>query len=254
MHTRCKKYLGFLAVYYPSRKMKQATIEQKLKLLAELATTTDHRGWNGDRFQILLGLSASDFDAEFAKLLNEWRPSVSIPKSNVICVSTLPEAELPAWSKPVIVGATELRFFTIDTIFANVWSHVGQEGYEPHVTGHKIFKALVSAYEDEDDKESWNCDGMSTYGVTHKDLINNHFGLRELQWQRSVWQTLPKSFREWARCKNLYAWAGAVRNKNSRHIMIPYLDCSVEDPPLCWRDLCNQWNTNDLALCENPIA
>jgi hypothetical protein len=221
-----------------------ATPEQKNQFIAKLATCTDPRKWESQKFQLLVGLPADEFDSEFAALLNTWEPTMLQAETAIIALSSLPEATFPTWSRGrVLTGVVEPKTLDLSKLSTGAWFHPRQTGRETRPTGHEILAALVSAYDGK------KVDAGKTYAVLPTDIIHGHYGLRTLTWLAQNWKTLPKAFREWAKGNLLYGWLDVVRLDDGC-LNVPALNCLVEAPCVSWYRLGPQWSNVEPALRE----
>lgn len=223
--------------------MAKATEEQKLQLIAKISTATDRRKWDGDKLQ--LWLSDEAFDDRLAAFINGWQAPEPQPLTEfVIQLSTLPTPKFPDWSRGRILnGVVEPKTLDLTKLSTDAWFHPNQTGSQTRPTGHQILATLVASYKAGKDEAG------KTYQANPADLINSHFGLRELTWLEQNWKTLPKAFRDWAKGKLLYGWADVVRRGNG-YLNVPYLYCHVETPYVLWYLLGDVWRDVGPALRE----
>lgn len=71
--------------------MNRATIDQKHQLIAKLATGTNHKCWDRDKLQVLLGLPTEGFNLAIARLLNEWQSPAVKQETATVSEPELPE-------------------------------------------------------------------------------------------------------------------------------------------------------------------
>lgn len=175
-------------------------------------------------------------------------PKEEPPLAIIIQVATLPTPQSPNWSRgEILTGVSEPKALDPTRLSSDAWFHPSQTGSKTRPTGHQILASLVDDYKIGEDKAG------KTYQVPPTDLINGHFGLRELVWLEQNWKTPPKAFRDWAKGKLLYAWADAVRD-DSGYLHVPCLCCYVETPYVYWSYLGNQWYDHEPALREQVSA
>ena len=219
-----------------------ATQEQHNQLVAMIATLVKPSDLgDAEDFQELIG-APSTFAEEFGKLLREWEPSSRIP--SIIQTSTLPQPTFPDWSLGKILrDVVSPKTFDVNRLMKNAWQHANQTGDNQRPTGHEILATLVKSYVVREDKA-----GM-TYQVQPTDLINRHFGLRELLWLENNWKTLPRAFRKWAKGKWLDGWVDVVRD-DVGYLRVPYLFCDVPTPFVYWCNLGSRWVDYEFALRE----
>lgn len=162
----------------------------------------------------------------------------------VIQTATLPKPTFPDWSQGrILTGVVEPQLLDLTKLRTDAWFHPHQTGENTRPTGYEILATLVFAYEVGKDAV-----GM-TYQVKPTDLINGHFGLRELKWLEDNWKTLPEAFRKWAKGKLLYGWADVVRHSDG-YLYVPCLDCDIDKPFVDWFNLDRQWDDDEPALRE----
>lgn len=225
--------------------MAKATEEQRLQLIAKIATGTDRRKWDGDILQTLL--QDSSFDDRFAAFVNSLPQRAETPviaESLIIQLTDLPGPKFPDWSKGrVLIGAKEPSALDVGRLIETAYFHERQTGNQNRPTGHEILASLVKSYKVGEDEAG------KTYQVEPTDAINGHFGLKELALLEQNWKTLPEAFRKWVKGKLLYGHRDIVRSDDG-WLRSPYLDCSVEVPCVGWYYLDRQWSDNEPGLRE----
>lgn len=158
--------------------MAQATEEQKLQLIARISTGTDRSKWDKAKLQICM--EDPSFDERFAAFINSSEKPVEatvVMESLIIKLSDLSGPKFPDWSKGcILIGAKEPTTLDIGKLIETAYFHERQTGNQTRPTGHEILASLVKSYKVGEDETG------KTYQVFPEDIINGHFGLKELLW------------------------------------------------------------------------
>lgn len=219
-----------------------ATQGQLNQFIALTATRLKPDRLDHDRFQTFL----KDPEAldRFADFIDTYE-RLSYPPATT---TDFAEPTFPHWSKGHVLNGDIRRPKEIDflAVISSAYFHPRQTG-EKHKdnrpSGHEILASLVAGYKADKDKNG------NTYDVLETDLIHGHFGLAELTYTEKNWNTLPESFRAWAKGKLLYGWRDVVRGDDGR-LVVPVLACFVDNSRIEWDNLGRSWSDREISLRE----
>ena len=177
-------------------------------------------------------------------------PTLGSPKKSIIIdLATVPNPEIPEWSKGKFLdGNIDNTRIQLPLVTTMTWQHQFQQ--TSTISGNDILKGLVCTYEI-NRAYRW-ARAQTCCPVIEEDRINGHYGVKALTWLKDNWLRLPPSQKDSLFGKTIYGLAD-IQFDDVQGLSMPYVTFTTEEPTLGWFSLSKNLGRNERFLV-NPRA